>query len=141
MRSNQIFGVTIVAFSLGIGGALAATPTFNMQDKSISRRPANTSSSASGLSLIANSMNSKTPKGYTALTGSETKRAVFGMRFSPNRGAENSGALRGQMPNRSNGLADLTPGLPTGTPPAVRRLVAAANGRDNIKALSRLSAH
>ena len=35
MRSNQIFGVTIVAFSLGIGGALAATPTFNMQDKSI----------------------------------------------------------------------------------------------------------
>jgi hypothetical protein len=139
MQSNQILRVTAVALTLGFGGALAAQPKLNFRDNNISLSPARTSPSGPGLSLVANSMNAKTPKGYTTRSGLETTRSALGMRSVPNRGKENSAAPHGLIPNGSKGLADLAPGLPTATSPAVRRMVAAGNGRDHVKAFSKPS--
>jgi hypothetical protein len=165
VRSNLMLGVAAVALSLGIAGALAATPTSNFQARNTvdakSRLPAQTNSSAPGLSRITNSKNITAPKGFTALSAASSgpnvathiaslRAAGLAMRFvSSERTAISSkaglDALRQRTSRRSKGLAGLkrAAGLPKATAPAVRRMALAAAKappRDNAKLLSSLSA-
>ena len=81
MRSNPILRVTVVVLSLGVSSALAAQPTFDLKDNNNNLSPAHTSSAGTGLALIANTINSKTPKGYSARTGLETTQSALGRRL------------------------------------------------------------
>lgn len=165
MRTEKIFGLAALALSLGIGGALAATPTFHFQARSTldvkNLFPAQTGSSAPSLSSIANSKSSVSPKGFAAFSAATSnKNAAAGianmraagvaMRFIPNERTANSrqgglNALRQRTSARSKGLAGIkrAAGLPKATAPAVRRVAAAAaktRSHDNAKRLSSLSA-
>ncbi len=167
MRSSQIFGVAAVAMSLGIcslgvGGALAATPTLNFQARNNLdlRSLAPAQAGVPALSLMANK-DPTSPRGFAALAaaGSDQKLATraaglrtlaLAMLFVPREGAAKPGqsardAMGQHMPKESKGLAELraAAGLPKATPEPVRRIaLAAAHPRSDagVKLLSSLAA-
>jgi len=159
MRSIRIFGVATVALSLGIGGALAATPASNFQAGTLDLKtlfPAQANSSVPGLSHIAGGKNAAGPGGLTSRSNADVTVRVsnlratgLAMRFvasdrtaAANQGAVN--ALRKLVSTGSKGLAGLNEaaGLPKAASPAVQRLAAAAakpRSDDAVKLLASLS--
>jgi hypothetical protein len=129
MRSNLILSVAAVALSLGtlnlgISGALAATPTTNFPASSAGHItdlfPAQSSSSQPGLSRIANSKHSVSPKLATLSAAHSNRhehianlRAMhLAMRFVPSErmaSASQDGlnTLRQKMSPQPSGLAGL----------------------------------
>jgi hypothetical protein len=163
MRSNLILGVTAVALSLGIGGALAATPTTNFLASSAGHVtdlfPAQTLSSKLGLSQISNSYHGASQHHFTlAATHSNSHAHIANlramrsaMRFVPSQqmtSASQDGLanLRQKLSPQSQGLSGLkaAAGLPLSASPSAQQFaVAAAKARpnDSFKLLSSLSSH
>lgn len=159
MRSNQIFGVAVVALSLGvlsIGSALAATPTLNFRNAAELKSLVPAQAGVSGLALMANN-DTTTPQGFAAraVAGSNINlsaraanlhAAALAMRYTSGRGsAKPSQAALDVMglgtPKQSKGLAELKAGagLPSVTPPATRQLALAAaklRSGDSVRLLS-----
>jgi hypothetical protein len=151
MRSNQIFGVAAVALSLGIGSALAATPTLNFRNTADLKSLVPAQTGISGLALMANK-GATSPQGLAArvVAGANMNLAVRAgnLRASAlaRRYAPGLNVMRERTPKESKGLAELKvgAGLPNATTPAMRQLaLAAAKPRsgDSVKLLSGVGAH
>jgi hypothetical protein len=149
MRSIHVLGVTAVALSLGMAGALAG-PASNLQagnNLTMQRLlPAQASSSASGLSQLTNSNGSTHLQGSLARAAARSDRTLTARigdfhavaraaRFIPNHGTARPSqavldALQQPAPAGLSGLDAAAP--KQATSPTVQRLASAtANARPN----------